>query len=106
MGERINSVKWIYTEVNKRMLYEGIPLVNELDEFLGSHKFRRVATSWFGKGWGDALYSLDHESVFSRARNLIGLLALKIRDGLGLPKSAQRLKKRVFRTIDRLRGLA
>ena len=104
MGDRINSVKWVYTEVNKRMLYEGIALVSELDQFLGSHKFHRVASSWTKKGWGDALYTRDHESIFSRVRNSIGFLALMIRDALGLPKSAERLKKKVFRKIDRLRG--
>ena len=30
--------------------------VNELDDFLGDFKFKRIITSWDGRTWGDALY--------------------------------------------------
>ena len=50
------SVKAIYLEVNKRELYKGIPLVQEIDAFLLKHQFFRVKTIMTPEGWGDAIY--------------------------------------------------
>ena len=58
--KRLNSVKWIYTEVNKKQIYNGCATVNEMDLFLSSFGFRRVTTRWMPlAGWGDALYVQD-----------------------------------------------
>lgn len=47
----------IYLEVNKKELYKGCGLVEEIDEFLAQFAFFRVETEWCGDfGWGDALY--------------------------------------------------
>ena len=57
LGERIKEVKWIYLEVNKIELYEGLSLISELDNFLAKWRFIRVETRWWkNDGWGDALY--------------------------------------------------
>ena len=57
MGELIQSLDAIYSEVNREELYEGCANVKELDDYLREYKFQRVATRWvLGKGWGDALY--------------------------------------------------
>jgi FkbM family methyltransferase len=57
LGDLINSIKWIYTEVNSKLTYEGCPLVEELDEYLGTFGFTRVETAeWCGDCWTDALY--------------------------------------------------
>jgi FkbM family methyltransferase len=57
LGERIGSVRFIYTEVNRRELYKGCTRVAELDELLGNIGFKRATTRWIlRKGWGDALY--------------------------------------------------
>lgn len=54
----LKRVSWVYTEVNRKHVYESCPLVGEIDEFLESQGFNRVATRWsFGEDWGDALYS-------------------------------------------------
>lgn len=54
----LRGVNWIYTEINRKHVYESCPLVNEIDEFLKTQGFKRVATRWsFGEDWGDALYS-------------------------------------------------
>jgi FkbM family methyltransferase len=50
------SIKGVFLEVNSEMLYEGIPLVPEIDGFLSEHGFIRVLTAWTKDGWGDALY--------------------------------------------------
>jgi len=55
-GARLSGVKWIYSEVNKKLLYEECCLVDELDSYLSTFNFRRVATRWTYSGWGDALY--------------------------------------------------
>jgi FkbM family methyltransferase len=57
MGVKINSLKWIYVEVNRKELYVGCPHVSEIDSYLASFGFRRKATKWYRGGpWGDALY--------------------------------------------------
>jgi hypothetical protein len=57
LGERVKNAKWIYSEVNKKMVYKDCTLIVDLDQYLKQYNFRRVATRWvYGKGWGDALY--------------------------------------------------
>jgi len=46
----------IYCEVNEKELYENCALLPELDEFLLSYNFKRVAIHMTDFGWGDALY--------------------------------------------------
>lgn len=58
LGDRLNGVNWIYTEVSKRELYEGATLFLELEEQLRDRGFVRVFTAWDRRaGWGDALYA-------------------------------------------------
>lgn len=104
LGDRIESVRWIYTEVSRRPLYAGAPLVDELDQFLASRGFRRTASSWKSAGWGDALYTREPAPLMQSLRNHAGRAVLWGRDALGLPKSAKRLRNKVFRLIDRLRA--
>lgn len=54
--EILPFIDYIYCEVNEKELYEGCALLNELDEFLLSHKFKRVLISMTQHGWGDAFY--------------------------------------------------
>lgn len=57
LGNLLLSVDYIYTEVNKNEVYKGGTLVADLDSYLMTHGFKRVATRWYFKeGWGDALY--------------------------------------------------
>lgn len=57
MGNMLKQFKWAYLEVNKEYLYEGCPLVGDLDLYLLGFGFRRAETKWCGNtGWGDALY--------------------------------------------------
>jgi FkbM family methyltransferase len=54
----LKSVDYIYCEVNRGEMYEGNPMVEELDDFLGEYGFERVETHWpeTWYKWGDALY--------------------------------------------------
>ena len=56
-GNYLNKVDYVYSEVNKKELYLGCNLVDEIDIFLESNGFKRVASRFYLKqGWGDALY--------------------------------------------------
>lgn len=54
--ETLNNIDYIICEVNRAEIYEGCPMVEELDEFLKIFNFIRVETSWDGVNWGDAFY--------------------------------------------------
>ncbi len=57
LGKLLLSVDYIYTEVNKKQVYEGCTLVTDLDDYLLVNGFKRATTRWYLKqGWGDALY--------------------------------------------------
>jgi len=49
-------LKWVYSEVYFEELYAGCSLIGDLDIFLASYGFGRVATEDTHLGWGDALY--------------------------------------------------
>lgn len=62
----LKDVSWIYTEVNRKHVYESCPLISDIDKFLKSQGFRRVATRWsFGEDWGDALYAREYKLINS-----------------------------------------
>lgn len=52
------DVKYIILEVNKRELYEGCPLVSDIDKFLKEYNFIRTDTHYWNDSysWGDAFY--------------------------------------------------
>jgi len=53
----LQEIDYIMTEVNIDELYEGCPMVEELDDFLGEFGFKRVAERIIhSKKWGDAFY--------------------------------------------------
>ena len=52
----LDSIDYVYTEVNRDELYENCARVEDLDKLLGSYNFTREETSWEGGNWGDALY--------------------------------------------------
>lgn len=66
MGDMLNDVQYIYTEVNTKKLYEGCCLISDLDNYLVD--FERVITSITSHGWGDAFYV--RKPVFYKNVNL------------------------------------
>ena len=57
LGHLINKVQMIYTEVNKRYVYDGCDLIQDIDNYLRLYGFKRISTRWwYMDGWGDALY--------------------------------------------------
>lgn len=62
--DTLNSIDYIYAEVNKDYVYSNNGLVTELDEFLNQYNFTRVETYWVGDlPWGEALY-IKSKNVF------------------------------------------
>lgn len=55
-GDYLQSVKYIYTEVNTNYLYKNCCLMNEIDDFLSGFNFQRKETMITKYEWGDALY--------------------------------------------------
>ena len=57
MGEYLNKVDYLYTEVNSDYVYKGCALISELDEYLIGFGLYRVETKWCENyRWGDAFY--------------------------------------------------
>jgi len=54
--EVLNSIDYVYCEVNRAEVYEGNAFVEEIDDFLLNYSMTRIATNWAGGIWGDALY--------------------------------------------------
>jgi FkbM family methyltransferase len=57
-AKTLKNIDYIYCEVNRGEMYEGNPMVEDLDEYLGTYGFERVETHWPTEWykWGDALY--------------------------------------------------
>lgn len=52
----LKSLDYVISEVNRKALYRGTRLINDLDKLLDSLGFERVATRWTKHGWGEALF--------------------------------------------------
>ena len=110
MGNLISKVRWIFTEVNRREMYAGIPLVEELDDFLSKQGFERVVTLWNPAGWGDALYAKSPKSHLEKIRFAVASKwavanFLTTEFVLRSRKKGRKLRRRLYRFVDRLRGL-
>jgi FkbM family methyltransferase len=54
----LEQIDYVYCEVNRGEMYEGNPMIEDLDEYLSRYGFERVETYWpeTWYKWGDALY--------------------------------------------------
>ena len=59
----LGGIDYIISEVNRDKLYQGCPLVEEIDEFLKIFGFVRKETNWEGQTWGDAFYLKERRSL-------------------------------------------
>jgi FkbM family methyltransferase len=53
----IENIDAMILEVNRAEVYEGCPLIEDIDDFLEDVGFVRIAEIWQSKSWGDALYA-------------------------------------------------
>jgi len=57
LGDYINSLDFIYSEINTSEVYEGCYLLEDYDKILNSKGFERTMIHMYsGGGWGDALW--------------------------------------------------
>ena len=56
MGKLLDSIQWIYMETNREELYERIPLVGEIEDWLVARGFVRALSIWTEHQWGDSLF--------------------------------------------------
>jgi len=73
-----NDVKYIILEVNKKELYNGCPVVADIDKFLSIYNFVRTDTYfWLDKySWGDAFYIKKNlitrkKIIYSKFKNFL-----------------------------------
>lgn len=55
-GALLDRIPLVICELNRETTYEGSATVAEVDALLAAHGFRRMATHWPSRNWGDGLY--------------------------------------------------
>ena len=69
MGNLIDSLDYIYTEINDEELYQDCAKLEDMDNYLASNGFSRVCLRRSGRsGWGDALYVRNNLHLRKSAR--------------------------------------
>ncbi len=57
MGNYLKQFSCALLEINKREVYQGCALVEEVDAYMAQNGFRRVETGkWVGDSWTDGFY--------------------------------------------------
>lgn len=56
MGDYIDNIDYVYTEINDDMVYEGNDLLVDLEKYLASKGLYRADIHLLGERWGDAFY--------------------------------------------------
>jgi len=103
LGNRLNSIDYIYTEVNVGSVYVGCATMIELDRFLHERGFIRIATKLTKWQWGDALYVRKKTTSFARMGNILSAGYFQITHALRsflLPLI--RFPRRVFGKLKRM----
>lgn len=96
LGDLIDQVDYIYSEVNQLEMYAGLATIGEFDSYLRERGFTRMVTRLTGEGWGDAFYSRAPASLFRR-----GLAGILLRIAL-LPNAPKRTLRASKESIDRM----
>ena len=88
----LTKIDYIYSEVNRKELYENCVIVNDLDKFLDFFGFIRCETKWWNNvgTWGDALYIKKNRLSFQKT------IYLKIKNRTELIKGYFFIKKFVM----------
>jgi FkbM family methyltransferase len=56
MGDELNKIQLVIAEVNRDEVYEGCPMIEDIDSYLEGFGFKRLAVHWQSESWGDAVY--------------------------------------------------
>ncbi len=82
LGERLNVIDYIYTEINVGEVYVGCATLYQLDTFLAAKGFHRVALELTKWQWGDAFYMRQQASKMSVFANQSGALFYQVKYNL------------------------
>jgi FkbM family methyltransferase len=98
LGEQINRVNFIYTEVNKEEVYKDCAVISQIDEYLFDSGFIRVAVFWTNEGWGDAFYLRRSElNLLKYFRVILLNIAISNRNSIAsLPITLGRVTRRLM----------
>ncbi len=62
----LETVEYLYCEVNQDEVYEGNALIGDIDSFLENYSFKRVETEWWHtQVWGNAFYVKEKKMSLS-----------------------------------------
>lgn len=70
LGDSIQQVDYIYTEINVGSVYKDCATLLQMDKYLHSYGFFRVATKLTEWQWGDAFYIRTNPTKIQQAKNL------------------------------------
>ena len=66
----LETVDYLYCEVNQDEVYEGNALIGDIDSFLEDYSFKRVETEWWHtQVWGNAFYVKDKMDLKTKFKN-------------------------------------
>lgn len=71
LGNYLDNIKYIYTEINTGSVYKGCPTLFEMDSFLHQKGFYRIATELTKWEWGDAFYIKNDPGPIQKVNNLL-----------------------------------
>ena len=54
--DTLNHIDAMILEINRDEVYEGCPMVEEIDFYVASAGFQRALTFWQSESWGDGFY--------------------------------------------------
>lgn len=57
IGKILDTIEIIIAEVNRDEVYEGCPMIEDIDIYLEKFDFTRRAVHWQSESWGDAIYA-------------------------------------------------
>ena len=56
VGDKLNQIQLIIAEVNRGEMYEGCPMIEDIDSYVADFGFERLTVHWQSQSWGDAIY--------------------------------------------------
>jgi FkbM family methyltransferase len=77
-GDILNTVDYIYIEVNTKELYENCALLDDIDSYLYKFNFVRKNILMTEHGWGDAFYVKEYFNISSNIKIQYGTDLIKI----------------------------
>ena len=55
-ADTLNHIDAMILEINRDEVYEGCPMVGEIDFYVAKAGFQRALTFWQSESWGDGFY--------------------------------------------------